>query len=132
MEPVQKEVILCCLEHHHNIIDEIIQDLRVDECVFDIKLILHEAITNAHYHGNNRDCKKRIYVRYILKDKHLNIQVEDCGDGVRKLIFPERIDNLHLLDEGGRGLYLIRCLSDNVEMINNTIYIDKNLSNPII
>lgn len=128
METVQNEVRLCCLEHCHDVIDEIIKDLRIEACAFDVKLILSEAIMNAHCHGNQKDCTKPIYIRYKLKDKHLNIQVKDCGNGTEKFSIPEEIDNDDLLDDGGRGLFLIRCLSDHVEMIHNTIHIDKTLT----
>ncbi|GGH23134.1 ATP-binding protein [Paenibacillus segetis] len=129
MEPVQNEVIICCLQHHQNIIDEIIEELKIEERVFDVKLILTEAIMNAYIHGNKRDCSKFINIKYVLQDKHLNIQVKDCGDGTSPPTIPKQIDHNRLLDDGGRGLYLMGCLSDKVKMISNTIHIDITLSN---
>lgn len=125
MEAVQKEIKLHGLENHHRVIDRIIQELHLEHYAFDIRLILIEAITNAYYHGNRSDCTKPITIRYLLSGGQLNLQVEDSGEEEANLVFPDAISNEELLDEGGRGLYLIRCYSDSVEMIHNTMYISK-------
>jgi len=128
MESSQKEITLHGLGHHQSIIDNIIDDLQLKDDAFDVKLILVEAVTNAHYHGNQSDGSKPILIRYSLDKEWLNIQVEDCGEGSRNLIFPEEMNAEDLLEEGGRGLYLIRCLSDHAEMIRNTMHINKLLT----
>lgn len=127
MEAVHKEVMLHGLERHQSIIDGIIQELDLEAYAFDIRLILIEAVTNAYYHGNLSDCSKPIMIRYLLRDKLLQLQVEDSGAGADKLVFPVEISSDGLLEEGGRGLYLIRCFSDSAEMIQNTMYISKKL-----
>lgn len=130
MELCQKEVMLYGLDQHMSIIDGIIRELDLAGDDFDVRLILSEAITNAYYHGNKSDCTKPIYIRYLLRDNHLNIQVEDSGEGCSQLIIPEEPDEARLLEDSGRGLYLIRCFSDHVEMIDNTIHIDKTIGLP--
>ncbi|MDF9844862.1 MULTISPECIES: ATP-binding protein [unclassified Paenibacillus] len=127
METVQKEVIFCGLGNHQVIIEDIIQDLELEPYAFDIRLILMEAVTNAYYHGNLSDCTKPITIRYLLCGGLLNLQVEDSGDGERDLLIPQEISDGELLEDGGRGLYLIRCFSDSVEMIHNTMFISKNV-----
>ncbi|WP_019910131.1 ATP-binding protein [Paenibacillus sp. HW567] len=125
MEAVQKEIRFHGLNNHQEIIDRIIQELKLEDYAFDIRLILIEAITNAYYHGNHSDCTKPITIRYLLSGEQLNLQVEDSGEGGAALVFPDSISTDELLGEGGRGLYLIRCYSDSVEMIHNTMYISK-------
>lgn len=127
MEAVHKEVMFHGLDHHQKVIDGIIQELDLEAYAFDIRLILIEAVTNAYYHGNLSDCTKPITIRYLLRDHLLRLQVEDAGNGVEGLVFPENIKSDRLLDESGRGLYLIRCFSDSVEMIDNTMYISKSI-----
>lgn len=127
MNAVHKEILLHGLENTQGVIDAILEELDLEAYAFDIRLILLEAVTNAHYHGNHCDCTKPIYIRYLLKDEWLNLQVEDSGDGGRNLLFPQDISDDALLDDGGRGLYLIRCFSDSVEMIHNTMYISKSV-----
>ncbi|AIQ42288.1 ATP-binding protein [Paenibacillus sp. FSL R5-0912] len=127
MAAIQKEVMLHGLECHQMIIDGIIQELDLEAYAFDIRLILIEAVTNAYYHGNLSDCSKPITIRYLLLDQLLELQIEDSGAGDSELVFPEAIGSDELLEEGGRGLYLIRCFSDSAEMIHNTMYISKSI-----
>ncbi|MDF2924084.1 MAG: hypothetical protein K0R57_2998 [Paenibacillaceae bacterium] len=130
MNSWQKEVKLYGLDHHQTVIDGIISELQLETNAFDVKLILAEAIINAHHHGNRSDCTKPIYIRYLLEENLLNLQIEDCGEGVGIVDIPREIGDEHLLDDSGRGLFLIRCFADNVEMIDNTIHIEKMLDFP--
>lgn len=125
----QKEVVLFGLDHHQALIDGIIRDLgrSVEPAAFDVRLILAEAVTNAYVHGNGGDCTKPIYIRYSLEGNHLSLQVEDVGKKAGAWEIPLDIDENRLLDEGGRGLFLIRSFSDHVEMVDNTINIVKIL-----
>ena len=118
-----KEVVLFGLDHHQGLIDGIIRDLgpEVEQVAFDVKLILAEAVTNAYFHGNGEDCTKPIYIRYSLDGSHLNLQVEDTGGKSGYRDIPLDIDESRLLDEGGRGLYLIRSFSDHVEITINIV-----------
>ncbi|WP_342561685.1 ATP-binding protein [Paenibacillus sp. FSL R7-0345] len=127
MEALHKEVMFCGLGSHLTIIDNIIQELELEPYAFDIRLILMEAVTNAYYHGNLSDCTKPIIIRYLLCGGLLNLQVEDSGDGAGELLIPQAIADEELLEDGGRGLYLIRCFSDSVEMIRNTMFISKSV-----
>lgn len=127
METLHKEVMFCGLEQHQRIIDDIIKELDLESYAFDIRLILMEAVTNAYYHGNLSDCTKPIYIRYLLRDELLKLQIEDSGDGSRELLIPQEIKSEELLEDGGRGLYLIRCFSDSVEMVHNTMFISKSV-----
>lgn len=126
----QKEVMLYGLDRHHDIIDGIISDMEIETSAFDVKLILAEAVTNAFYHGNREDCTKPIYIRYWLEQNLLSLEVEDSGEGVSSLYIPDHLEDDQLLDDGGRGLYLIRCFADSVEMIDNTMHIAKTLACP--
>ncbi|MNB82424.1 anti-sigma F factor [compost metagenome] len=127
METLHKEVMFCGLGNHQSIIEGIIQELDLEQYAFDIRLILMEAVTNAYYHGNLSDCTKPITIRYLLNGELLNLQVQDSGAGARELVIPDQIGDEQLLEDGGRGLYLIRCFSDSAEMIHNTIFIKKSI-----
>lgn len=127
MNALQKEVLLLGVANTQGVIDAIIEELDLEAYAFDIRLILAEAVTNAYYHGNHSDCTKPIYIRYMLKDELLNLQIEDAGEGVPDLMFPEEMCDDKVLDDGGRGLYLIRCFSESVEMVRNTLFISKRV-----
>lgn len=128
MGEAQKEVLLFGMEGALANIDRIISELQLEDYAFDIRLILMEAVTNAYYHGNLGDGTKPIYIRYSLRDRLLRLQVEDCGCSSGLTIpIPEDIERDMLLDDSGRGLFLIRCYSDHVEMQGNTMLISKNV-----
>lgn len=127
MDAVQKELILYGIKDHQRFIDQVIQDLNIEVHDFEVRLLLVESIMNAYYHGNCSDCEKPIHIRYLLIDKLLHLEIEDCGDGEEGVVIPEELDDDMLLCEGGRGLFLIGCFADSVEIIQNTIHINKTL-----
>lgn len=98
------------------------------ELTFDINLILTEALTNAFYHGNNGDISKPISLSYKCDGKTLNFKIIDSGDEDKKISIPDEIKDEDLLNEGGRGLFLIKALADKVEFNNNTLIIDKYIA----
>jgi len=128
MKSVVKEVCLYGLEQHLSVIDRIICDLEIEPFAFDVKLILVEAVMNAFTHGNQSDCTKPIHIRYSITGGCLKVQVEDCGTGFEHESIPEEIDDEDLLQETGRGLFLIRCFSDRMQIIRNIIHIEKKLT----
>ena len=85
----------------------------------EIKLIISELLINALYHGNKNNIHKKIRLNMgITKDEKLLIQVEDEGMGLKRKILRQKKtmaeDQRLSLDEGGRGLMLIRKLSGNL------------------
>lgn len=123
-----REYVIFGIDNYKKVIDEIEADLSLEEKFFDIRLILTEAITNAYYHGNNGDRSKPIHIAYSCVNNSLHIEVRDCGDGSAKIKIPEEIPLENLLEERGRGLYLIKCCCDKVVFLHNCLIVDKNIS----
>lgn len=121
------EFILYGLSEHKQVIDRIIAELNVSEYSFDIRLILTEALTNAFKHGNKMNVDKPIYLRYLYDNSSVRFEVEDSGSGFENLIVNKEISEENLLDDQGRGLFLIKNLSDNIEMKKNILVIQKSL-----
>jgi serine/threonine-protein kinase RsbW len=107
------------------VIYKVINELYLKKMEFDIKLILTEAISNAYYHGNNEDDSKPIFLSYELTGKVLNLKIKDVGSNNIELYIPDEIQIEDILSDGGRGLFLIKCLADNVIYKDNTLIIDK-------
>jgi anti-sigma regulatory factor (Ser/Thr protein kinase) len=81
--------------------------------VFRAELCLHEALLNAHFHGNEADSMREIRVGCSLAAGKVEMDVEDDGrgyDASRRLSPPPK-DNPH-----GRGLHLIRQFMNSVEI----------------
>ncbi|MEO3943858.1 ATP-binding protein [Gorillibacterium sp. CAU 1737] len=124
---VQAEVRFCGLRHHLGIIDQIIEDLHLQEFAFEVRLILSEAISNAFFHGNRGDDRLPIWVRYSRQSSLVQLEIEDSGDGLTPVLIPDEVEPEALLEENGRGLYLIRCFADCVTFTCNKLQIRKTI-----
>lgn len=122
------EFILYGLSKHKQIIDKIITELNAYRYNFDIRLILTEGLSNAFKHGNKMNAAKPIYLKYFYNGTSVKFEIKDCGTGMENAIIDEEAQNENLLMEGGRGLFLIRTLSDKMELKQNTLIVQKCLS----
>ncbi|WP_432663602.1 ATP-binding protein [Wukongibacter baidiensis] len=123
----RNEYILYGLEKHKEIIEEIISYIDNRDYDFDIRLILTEALTNAFKHGNKNDAHKPIYLRAIYYEGSIEFEIQDSGPGFENVVVRESISYDNLLDDYGRGLFLIKSIADKIEFRNSTLIIQKNL-----
>lgn len=73
-----------------------------------------EGVTNAMIHGNKLDIDKKVKVDFTVVAGKLTVDIEDEGSGfdfnaIPDPTMPENIENL-----SGRGVFLMRKLSDGV------------------
>ncbi|MCT4621925.1 MAG: ATP-binding protein [Marinisporobacter sp.] len=122
------EIILYGLDKHKDVIDKIIDDIEAFEEAFDIRLILTEALTNAFKHGNKNCVEKPIYLRYVFNGENIRFEIEDSGIGIKNINIPDKIGDEKLLNDHGRGLFLIKCMADKIEIFNNVLIIQKYLT----
>jgi len=108
-------------------LDKFIKALNIKKQYFEIKLIIVEAVSNAFIHGNNSDKNKPISIKWKLKENLLIISVTDCGSGVTVLKNYEEMDEDNILEECGRGLYLINCYTDEMEFKGSSMIMKKYL-----
>jgi serine/threonine-protein kinase RsbW len=73
---------------------------------------LTEAVTNAMRHGNQCDCNKQVSISLRRQKDAISIRVSDEGPGFNPDAVPDPTLPDHLDQCGGRGLYLMRNLSD--------------------
>lgn len=91
---------------------------------FRLRVALAEAITNAIIRGNRQDPGKRVWVRAELFPDQIQLSIRDEGNGFDPQSVPEPVTPDALEWEGGRGLFIIRHLADQVEFNErgNTIW----------
>ena len=123
----RNEYILYGLDRHKEVIDEIISELDTSNDNFDVRLILTEALTNAFKHGNKSSADKPIYLRTIYNKKSIKFEIEDSGTGFSSANISEEILDENILDNCGRGLFLIKSIADKIELRKNTLIIQKNI-----
>lgn len=82
-----------------------------------IMLTLSEAVNNAIMHGNEENPDKEVAIQTKLDrgSNILRISVEDEGDGFDPDAIPDPLKEENLLNEGGRGVYLIEQYADDVQ-----------------
>ena len=85
-----------------------------EEIIFDIHVGFEEALRNAMVHGNKNDSAKKVYIETDIKENFVMITVEDEGEGFDMTGLPDPTVGENLLKEGGRGVYLIQHLMDEV------------------
>lgn len=84
-----------------------------------ILISLTEAVTNAIVHGNRRDEGKLVQVRHSRRKDCLAVRVIDEGKGFDFRELPDPTANENLLKIGGRGVFLMRQLADDIRFYNN-------------
>jgi serine/threonine-protein kinase RsbW len=98
-----------CLEHK----------LINKELYGNILIAATEAFTNALYHGNKNNPDKTITIEVESNESFFQIIITDQGNGFN----PDEIKNPtlpeNILTETGRGIYIMRALSDECEFLNN-------------
>jgi len=75
---------------------------------------LTEALTNAMLYGNEYDPSKRVRVEVTLERGRLEARVTDQGRGFDPSTIPDPTEPENILKSGGRGLFLMRQLLDEV------------------
>ena len=74
-----------------------------------------EALANAMIYGNGGDPDKRVRVEVELSSRAVALQVHDEGEGFDETVVPDPTLPENLEGTGGRGIFLIRELMDEVQ-----------------
>lgn len=117
---MKTEVSLQTLPQGTALIEQILSDLQAlyeltPDCVLKIRLALGESVHNALQHGNLFDPTKQVLIRCEADSDVLHCEVVDEGEGFNESDVPDPTDADRLAEEGGRGVLLIRWVSDHFE-----------------
>ncbi|UTW63899.1 ATP-binding protein [bacterium SCSIO 12741] len=89
---------------------------EIDERFFgNILIALTEGATNAINHGNNADPEKEVVLQYDIDGSRLKFVIQDQGNGFDYENIPDPTLPENLEKVNGRGIFLIRNLSDELE-----------------
>lgn len=103
LEPLVEETEAFLLQHTDD-----------DELVYRAVLLVSEAATNAMKHGNRFQPDKLVDLEINADGEGLRIRVCDEGEGFDPATTDDPLAQNHLLDTGGRGIFLIREMADDV------------------
>ena len=83
--------------------------------IYRLRLILDELVANSYKHGNLKDKTRLIDISIVFDDSYLLIKVSDQGPGIKFRTESQKFS------ESGRGIDLVKKLSDKVIINNSTI-----------
>lgn len=84
-----------------------------------LMLLLSEAVTNAIVHGNKLDESKKVEVEVQINSENIISTVKDHGDGFNPQNANNPLNEENLLKDSGRGIFLIREISDSVDYLED-------------
>lgn len=84
-----------------------------------ILISLTEAVNNAVRHGNGSDERKNVHIAIFKRDEYLHFTITDEGPGFDHAKLPDPTQPENIIKCGGRGVYLMRELCDEVNYRNN-------------
>jgi len=101
-------------------IDNAKDRFNIDDDIYgNIMIAVTESVNNAVKHGNKEDKEKNVNLSLLMKENSISFLIEDEGPGfdynnLKDPTSPENIDKI-----GGRGIFLMRHLSDEVHFKND-------------
>lgn len=96
-------------------LDGIFTEFRLDRTLFNrVFLGVSEALSNSIIHGNRFDVNKNVTLRVFFQSDFLVIEVVDEGPGFTFDCINDPTKPVNLMNEKGRGIFLIRQLSDEM------------------
>jgi serine/threonine-protein kinase RsbW len=97
------------------LVDDVCDLFDIHEDIYGhILVALTEAVNNSLQHGNKANPDKNIEVTFKVKDKKLFFTVKDQGTGFDYDNLPDPTDPKNIEKPTGRGIFLMRHLSDSV------------------
>lgn len=101
-------------------IEDIAKEYSINEEMYgNILISVTEAVNNAIIHGNKLDDNKFVNVECYINTNELKFKIIDQGIGFdfNNIADPTLAENI--LKPDGRGVFLIKNLSDELQFLNN-------------
>ena len=97
-------------------IDNSREKFNLNEDIYgNIMIAVTEAVNNAIKHGNKNDSSKNVSISLSLEENLIKFKIEDEGKGFDYNNLPDPTAPENLEKPGGRGVFLMKHLSDEVE-----------------
>jgi serine/threonine-protein kinase RsbW len=117
---IQIPSILDNIRMIESFIDNAKERFQLDEDLYgNIMIAVTEAVNNAIKHGNGNNSSKNVFLSLTLNDNLLRFVIKDEGSGFDHNNLPDPTAPENLEKPGGRGIFLMKHLSDEVEFSEN-------------
>ena len=101
-------------------IDNAKERFSLDDDIYgNIMIAVTESVNNAIKHGNNSDNSKNVSLSLSLNENIIKFIIEDEGSGFDYSNLPDPTAPENIDKPGGRGIFLMKHLSDEVNFKDN-------------
>jgi serine/threonine-protein kinase RsbW len=90
-----------------------------DDIYGNIMIAVTESVNNAIVHGNKSDKSKSVRLQLTFEDSAIKFQISDQGEGFDYDNLPDPTSPENIEKPGGRGIFLMKHLSDEVTFQND-------------
>jgi len=98
-----------------SLIDESCAELQLNEDLYgNILIAVTEGVNNAIIHGNKLNASLSVRVGVLNNEEWVCFSIKDQGSGFDPESIPDPTAPENLLKENGRGIFLMKNLSDEV------------------
>lgn len=102
------------------LLQQLIEEYQISHDKYsDMLISLTEAVTNAIRHGNRLDKRKYVRISFKVEEGEIRFRVMDEGEGFDFENLPDPTAPENLVRCGGRGVFLMKQLSDRMSFKNN-------------
>lgn len=115
----QVKITLPSLMENIRIVESFIDNAKerfdIDDDIYgNIMVAVTESVNNAIRHGNKFDKDKNVHLSLFVEPNRLRFEVEDEGMGFDYHHLPDPTSPENLENPGGRGIFLIQALTDEM------------------
>ena len=101
-------------------IDNAKEKYHLDDDIYgNIMIAVTEAVNNAIKHGNKDNSAKNVFISLSLEEGMIKFKVQDEGTGFDFHQLPDPTLPENISRPGGRGIFLMKHLSDEVDFKEN-------------
>ena len=101
-------------------IDNAKEKYHLDDDIYgNIMIAVTEAVNNAIKHGNKDNSSKNVSISLSLEDGMIKFKIQDEGSGFDFHKLPDPTSPENISKPGGRGIFLMKHLSDEVNFKEN-------------
>ncbi|MFP4292619.1 MAG: ATP-binding protein [Cyclobacteriaceae bacterium] len=100
-------------------IDNAKEKFNLDDDIYgNIMIAVTESVHNAIRHGNKGDVQKNVHLSLTLQEQLIRFVIKDEGTGFDYQHLPDPTSPENIDQPGGRGIFLMRHLSDEVKFLD--------------
>ena len=128
---MEKELVVSSKIENLRLIEKFVDDISAEvklssELYGNVLIAILEAANNAIVHGNKLNENKKVTLKASTLDKSLKITMEDEGPGFDYTNIPDPTSPENIENISGRGVFLMKKLSDSVSLYKNGALVEIN------